>query len=110
MINGPGLTLEDLEGAVQKSISNFGSSPLLVSTQTLQQLQHIYRLVINPEFAGSPWEHITRITKRERKVAQLHILLFKLKILSNLSQEELDNITYVSTKRLKRAKWARYNV
>lgn len=110
MINGSGLTLEDLEEAVQKSISNFGSSPLLVSTQTLQQLQHIYRLVINPEFAGSPWAHIARITKRERKVAQLHLLLLKLKILSNFSQEELDNLVYLSAKRLKRAKWARYNV
>lgn len=105
-----GLILEDLEEMAQKSISNFGPSPLLVSAQTLQQLHQIYGFVVNPEFSGCPWAHIARITKRERKVAQLHLLLLKLKILSNFSQEELDNLVYLSAKRLKRAKWARYNV
>jgi hypothetical protein len=110
MINGSGLTLEDLENAVEKSLLNFGPSPLIMSPQNIQQLQQIYGFVVNPEFSGCPWERITRITKRERKVAQLHLLLLKLKILSNFSQEELDNLVYLSAKRLKRAKWARYNV
>lgn len=65
------------------------------------------RWIPNPEFAGTPWEDTSRMTKREVAVAKLHTFLAKLDVLK-LDEVEFEKLRLKSIKRLRRAKWAQY--
>jgi hypothetical protein len=103
-LEGGVLTEEMLEDAVAKSLANFGRpsfNPIIMSSMNMKGMGWSH----NPEFTGTSWEDHYRISKRERKFAQLHVFLWKLKVLPNEGNNEIHE---TAVKRLKRAKWARY--
>lgn len=61
-----------------------------------------------PEYLPTPWARVIRLTKREKRVAALHTILAKLNVFKNLTEDNLDEIKDKSVRRLRRAKWARY--
>ena len=63
---------------------------------------------VNPEYRGTPWVSMARMTKREHAVAGLHTTLFKLGVFKKLSEDNMEEIKQITIKRLKKAKWARY--
>ena len=95
------MTEESLEEAALKALQNFGRPTVLMP----MNMSHM-GWSPNPEFAGTSWEDQYRMSKRERKFAQLHVFIYKLGILPG---GQINNdIHELACKRLKRAKWARY--
>ncbi len=105
-MTGGVLTEEMLEQAAQASLNNFGrpSNPIIFMPPAFFS----GGWETHPEYRGTPWSTRDRLSKREHKVAAVHTLLKKLKVLKNLSDEDLINIKDLAVKRLKRAKWAQY--
>lgn len=103
-LGGGMLTEDDLEKVVQASLNNFGrpSNPLIFMPPAFFS----GGWETHPEYRGTPWSTKDRLTKREHKVAAVHTLLKKLKVLKSLSDEDLVDIKNLTVKRLKRAKWA----
>jgi hypothetical protein len=93
-----------IEAAAQAATANFGqANHIFMSPQMMTSMGwHA-----NPEFIGTSWANKDRLSTRERKFAQLHILRWKLRVLPN-DDEFNSDIQTVVIKRLKRAKWARY--
>jgi hypothetical protein len=61
------------------------------------------------EFGLLPWAQADHnITKREYRVARLHVFLLNLKVLRNMTEENHIEFRNTAIKRLKRARWARY--
>lgn len=99
------LTEKVLEDALSRAVANSGltqRNPIIMSPQWAASMGwHAH-----PQFAGTSWEDQYGMTKRERKFAQLHVFIFKLGV---LPPGQINNdIHDVAVKRLKRAKWARY--
>lgn len=105
-LNGGTLTEDDLEKAVQASLSNFGRAPTNPIIFMPPGFFTSSSFETHPEYSGTPWSTRDRLTKREHKVAAVHTLLKKLKVLKSLSDEDLIGIKDLAVKRLKRAKWA----
>lgn len=97
------LTLEMLEEAAQKMMNNFGkpTNPIIFMPPVgfAGWEQH-------PQYHGTPWAMKDRLSKREHKLASLHVFLKKLNILKNMTDEEFEEVYKKSIKRLKRSKWA----
>lgn len=106
---GDVLTPDILEAAIQASLNNFCKLP--PNPIIFMPLPAFFSSgwEVNPQYSGTPWSTRDRLSKREHKVAAVHTLLKKLKVLKSLSDEELIDIKDLAVKRLKRAKWARYN-
>lgn len=105
-MGGGTLTVDMIENAAIAAASNFG------------QPNHIF-LPINvlssmgwsnhPEYEGTEWEHYARITKREHAFAKLQCFLLKFGLQKHLDEpDDRRADAQLATKRLKRAKWARY--
>jgi hypothetical protein len=94
------LSEKDLEDMVSQSLANFGKPTIL----TPMNMSHM-GWYPNPEYSGTSWEDQYRMSKREHAFARLHVFLWKLKVLPNEGNRELHQL---AVKRLKRAKWARY--
>ncbi len=111
MGNGSGLkypgvlTIEDIEAAAQAALNNFGKNPIIFMPPQFFSMPW----ESHPEYSGTPYSTMGKLTKREQKVAALTTFLKKLKVLKNVSDEELVDIKNTTVKRLKRAKWAQYN-
>jgi hypothetical protein len=98
------LSEEDVEKMNSIILANHG----MIETHRLVAEMHKLWNGYKPEFANSPWEDHLGLTKREYRFAKLHHVLFKLKVLKNLSDDENKAIRDLAIKRLKRVKWARY--
>lgn len=114
MGNGPGigktLSVQDIEDAAAQAIANFGKPNfIMMPLQAVQAYSHIMNFDMHPEYAGTPWASMGKLSKREQRVAAVHTILKKLGALKNISEEEFNTIRHHSVKRLKRAKWARYH-
>ena len=68
----------------------------------------IYKWEAYPEYSGTPWADTTRLSKREKAVAGLHTTLNKLNVFSKFAQGDFEFVHSMSIRRLKRAKWAKY--
>jgi len=109
-IETSGLSINDIENAAIKALSNFGSSnKILISPHALTPLKAFFGYEEHPEYSGTPWAQYGKLTKRERAVAGLHTFLSDLGVLKKIEQEEFHSIANKATRRLKRAKWAQYN-
>lgn len=109
---GDVLTEECLENLVMQTQASFGApNQIFMAPQSMSALLNFFRVPgheIYPEYLPTPWARVARLTKREKKVASLHTILAKLNVFRNLSEDNLDEIKNQSIRRLKRAKWARY--
>ena len=106
---GSTLSLQDLEDAVAKASAAFGQP-----NQIFMPLQSFFMMngttyYPNPQYVGTEWAHINRPTKREHAFAKLQTFLVKMGLQKHLQDEDERRADYrVAEKRLKRAKWARY--
>jgi len=98
-----------IEAAAQSAASNFGKpSHIMMSPQNMGAFMGTFsNITFNPEFEGTGWDNKWRLTKRERKFAQVHVFLKKLRVLPNDDAFNTE-IKDLAVKRLKRARWARY--
>lgn len=105
--SGGAFTQDMLEAAAQASVNNFR---MLRNPIIFMPPQYFTSAMfeVNPQYSGTPWAIRDRLTKREHQVAAVHTFLKKLKVLKNLSDEDMYAIKKLSIKRLKRAKWAQY--
>lgn len=108
--NGEGVItqqdVDDLQKALSVSQSNFGS-PNRVLFAPLN-FQSIY-LEINPQYAGTEWAYISRLSRREHAFAKLQSFLLKFNLQKHLEDEDARHSDWrFAIKRLKQAKWARY--
>jgi hypothetical protein len=98
-------TSSDLEDLINRAQADFGRpSQIFMSPQTFNAMGQLWGS--STSFNLTPWENKWRITKREAKFAGLHTTIKKLGMLKG-SQVNVD-IYNSAVKRLKRAKWARY--
>ncbi len=99
------LTQSILEAAAISAQANFGAAnTIFLSPQMMSAFGGTW--VCHPEFSPTPWSSKDRLSKREIRVATLQTFLDKLHVIKG---EELHQEIYdVAVKRLKRAKWARY--
>lgn len=106
MGNGSRLTIKDVEEAAAKCAAAFGqSNHMIIPASAAMKFGWG---IFNPEYSGTPWADMLRMSKRQRIIAGLHTSLKKLGVFKNISEEEFMDIRHKSIKRLKRAKWARY--
>jgi hypothetical protein len=103
----PPLSLDQLEKAAQVAMSNFGMPTQIMVPPKFFMMSGIV-FEVNPEYRGTPWASTARMTKREHAVAGLHTTLKKLGVFKKLSEDNLEEIKNKSIRRLKRARWARY--
>lgn len=107
MSNGSGLDLDDLEDLVKQMQASFGlPNHMYMSPQAINIMQG-FMVKVNPQYEPTGWAEISRLSVREHKVAMLHTILTKLKVIK-FDQTEWDIIINNSCKRLRKAKWARY--
>lgn len=92
----PAFTQQQLEDAVAKSVANFGRPHILLASPLFF------------DYEKTPWKSCWHLTKREKVVSKLQVFLFDLNILNKWEKEDIDTLVSISRKRLKRAKWARY--
>jgi hypothetical protein len=102
------ISIDDIEKAALKAQSNFRPANQIFIPPQLMSYFTIGNFSINPEYEGLKWAETARLTIRERKVANLHILLLKLRVLSKVEENDLNSIVDDSIKRLRSAFWARY--
>lgn len=120
MGNGKGLdplaglqiTEDDLNNMIGSSVTNFGSpNTILVSPQvakTFYQRTGFY-VQPNPQYNGTEWAYLARLTKREHAIAKLQCFLMKFKLQKHLEdEEERRKEAYAFINKLKTAKWATY--
>lgn len=101
------LTPDTIANAAQAALSNFGApTQIFMPPQFFMMSGFIFE--INPEYHGTPWASVNRMTEREHAVAGLHTTLFKLGVFKKLSEDNIEGIKQITIKRLKKAKWARY--
>jgi hypothetical protein len=101
--NGTPITLEDIEKAAIKAVSNFGR-PTILMPAVMPSGPYVF----HEAYIGTPWAHNDFMTKREHSLAGLHVILVRLSVLK-LSEDEFYTFEKVCSKRLKRAKWAKRN-
>jgi hypothetical protein len=111
--DGNVLTEQDIEDLTKQAQAAFGQpSQVLMSapqySKLLQFFNQSFISEINPEYRGTPWATMSRLTKREHAVAKVHTFLSKLGVLRYLSEEDMKDVVNRSVKRLKRARWSRY--
>jgi GH18 family chitinase len=96
-----------IEAMAQQATASFGqANQIFMAPHVMKSIMGIGGWSHSPEFAGTSWEDQYRMTKRERKFAQLHVFIYKLGVLPG---GQINNdIHEIAVKRLKRAKWARY--
>lgn len=106
------ITEQCLENLVAQAQASFGASnQILMAPSQYNRILKFFGASgyeAYPEFNPTPWARAIRLTKRERKVAGLHTVLAKLNVFKNLTEDNLDEIKDKSIRRLRRAKWARY--
>ena len=109
-VNGSVLIPQDIQNAIAKSMANFGASnPIIFSPQMMgMSMGTTFTMTLHPEYLGTPWAEVSRMTKREHAVAKLHTFLSKLKVTKKFQDEDWEEVKNKSIKRLKRAKWAKY--
>lgn len=100
-----------LEAAAQSAANSFGRpNHIMMSPQNFGAFASAFGgghgVIWHPEYTGTGWENKWRLTKRERKMAQLHVFLKKLRVLPDETVNA--EIKETAVKRLKRARWARY--
>lgn len=106
-LQGGVLTEECLENLVMQTQASFGApNQIFMPPQFFMMSGFIFE--VNPQYHGTPWATTTRMTKREHAVAGLHTTLFKLGLFKKLSEDNMEEIKQITIKRLKKAKWARY--
>ena len=100
-LSGGGVLIEQMiEDAAMQAAANFGAPD---PTTTIFMGGAMFNMV--PQAIDFPWDNVWKFTKREQKFANLHKLLYKLKVCKN---KENNDWTYEkATKRLKKAKWAK---
>ena len=96
------LTADMIEAASLKVLANFGAPT------TFYWGGAGYRLIVNPQYETLPWAYVSRLSKREHAVAKLHTFLFKLDTIKNIDKDHMEEIKSKTIKRLKKARWARY--
>ena len=89
-------------GPVTQIFSNLGAF------NGITILPNNFHVTVNSEYLGTPWAYTCRLTKREIVVAKLHTTLKKLNLLESLTSEQFDDFRWLCIKRLKKAKWAKY--
>lgn len=99
------LTQSILESAAKAAQANFGqANSIYMAPHVMSALWPAWEA--HPEFSPTPWARKVPLTKRERKMATLQTFLDKLHVIRG---EEVHKEIYdTAVKRLKRAKWARY--
>ncbi len=106
------LTLDMLEKAAQSAINNFGKPQQLIYPMGMGKTIFNSGLLhwdIHPEFAGTGWAAKSRLSKRERAFAHLQVFLIKFGLQKHLQNEDERKVDCERVqKRLKRAKWAKY--
>ena len=107
-IKAGAVTVSLIEALAQQMIGNYGqANQIFMSTASFQGLANrLGQWAMYPQYETLPWAYYSKLTKREKKVAELHKLLFKLKVTTN--EEDNKWTCEKACKRLKRAKWARY--
>ena len=106
-VEQPSLTPDVISNAAQAALSNFGAPTQIFMPTQFFMMSGIF-VEVNPEYRGTPWASIARMTKREHAIAGLHTTLFKLGVFKKLSEDNIEGIKQITIKRLKKAKWARY--
>lgn len=108
-IETTGLSLKDIEDAAAKSAASFGQA-----SQIFAPLQSFFMFqgtawAANPQYTGTEWMYYNRITKREHAFAKLQCFLLKFGLQKHLEDDDARRAdANLAAKRLKRAKWARY--
>lgn len=107
IVSGSPLTEDDLEKMVASVTASFGkANQIFMAPNVFMSMGGGWEQY--PEYSGTPWANTSKMTKREKAVAGLHTTLNKIEALKKLSSQDWENIRYASIRRLKRAKWARY--
>lgn len=108
-IETSGLTQDDIENAAAAAIANHGQA-----TQIFMPLQSFFmmtgkHILSQPQYEGTEWQHMYKMTKREHAFAKLQVFLTKIGLQKHLQDDDERRADcYLAQKRLKRAKWARY--
>ena len=102
MGNGPGVILLDFETSSLDVV--VPRNPLIFMGGGLMQPWYP-----NSQYVGTEWAHYNRLTKREEAFAKLQVFLIKIGLQKHLEDEDERRADCrLAEKRLKRAKWARY--
>lgn len=71
-------------------------------------LGKMFTYYVNPQYAGTEWALLSRMSKREHAFAKLQVFLIKFGLQKLLEDGDVRRTdAYLCIKRLKRAKWAR---
>ncbi len=105
----PPFTLDQLENAAAQAAANFGRPTMIFGNVTVLQSFFNGSYLSNPQFEGTEWAHMYKLTKRQEAFAKLQVFLVKIGLQRHLEDEEARRADCdLAVKRLKRAKWARY--
>lgn len=111
-VDSGALTLDMLEKAALAATKNFGKPQQLIfpmGAGTTIFRGALLHWDIHPEFAGTGWAAKSRLSKRERAFAHLQVFLIKFGLQKHLQDDNLRKADFeYAEKRLKRAKWAKY--
>ena len=101
----------DLNKALTANQNNFGAPTVLFSPANLKSFFQMTGFYIqpNPQYNGTEWAYLSRVTPREHAFAKLQCFLLKFKLQKHLEDEDERRAdSGLAIKRLKHAKWARY--
>lgn len=103
------LSMDDIENAAAKAAANFGHANTMFIPMNPILIFQGTAWVANPQYTGTEWMHYNRISKREHAFAKLQCFLLKFGLQKHLEDDDARRAdANLAAKRLKRAKWARY--